>query len=415
MGKTIELSLHALSYGGEAIGRYKDKAVFVPYAIPGERVRAELVEEAAHYSRARLVKVLEPSPARVEPPCPYFGAEGCGGCQLQHIAYPVQARLKGLVVADQFRRIGKFEEPPVLEPIADETGWEYRNHARLRVTAEGRPGFLAANSHEVVPVEDCLILHPLLRELYTSLDMMQPDVEQMELRVGTATGDLMLVLQTIDEEPPVLEVDFPMSIVQVCHDTVSAPLIGLDYITEEIHGRPFRISATSFYQVNTALAGQLVDLVLEALDLEGDEKVLDVYCGVGLFSAFLSQEAGSVLGIEINPEAVADARYNLRDAENVTFMEGEVEELLPEIEGPVDAVVLDPPRSGVERETLDALLALGPARIAYVSCDPATLARDARRIVDAGYTLEWVQPVDLFPQTYHVECVALLSRVMAMD
>ena len=408
MSETFELHVTAMAHGGDAIGRHNGRTVFVPFAIPGERVRVELVEERKHFVRARLLEVLEPSPVRVAPPCPYF--EYCGGCHFQHIAYEAQVQIKGLVVVDQFRRVGKFEEPPVFEPLPDASGWEYRNHARFHITAEGRPGFLAANSHEIIPIEDCLIMHPLLSQLHTSLDLLLPDVEQLELRVGTATGELMLLLQTYDEEPPALEVDFPISIVQVCHDTLPVPLIGLDYITEIVHGREFRISATSFYQVNSMQAERLVEIVLGALDLEGHEIVLDAYCGVGLFTAFIAEEAGAVVGIEINGASVADAVFNLADAPNVTLIEGQVEDVLPDLEEAFDAVVLDPPRTGLDPVTLDTLVTAAPTRIVYVSCDPATLARDARRLVDAGYTLEWVQPVDLFPQTFHIETVALLTR-----
>lgn len=407
MSHTFELKVTAMAHGGDAIGRHEGRTVFVPFAIPGERLRVELVEERKHFVRARVLEVLEPSPVRVTPPCPYFGR--CGGCHFQHIAYEAQVQIKGLVVVDQFRRVGKFESPLVFEPLPDPAGWEYRNHARFHTTAEGQPGFLAADSQEIIPIADCLIMHPLLSQLYTSLDMLLPDVEQLELRVGTATGDLMLLLQTYDEEPPALEVDFPVSIVQVCHDTLPAPLIGLDYITEIVHGREFRISATSFYQVNSAQAERLVEIVLGALDLEGDEIVLDAYCGVGLFTAFIAEEAGAVVGIEINSASVADAVFNLADAQNVTLIEGQVEDVLPDLEELLDAVVLDPPRTGLELAVLDALVAKHPGRIVYVSCDPATLARDARRLVDAGYTLEWVQPVDLFPQTFHIESVALLT------
>lgn len=408
MAELIELKLFALSHGGEAIGRHAGRAIFVPYAIPGERVRVEIVEEAKRFARARLVEVLEPSPVRVEPPCPYFGE--CGGCHLQHIAYPVQAQLKGLVVLDQFQRIGKFENPPVLEPFPDESGWDYRNHARFRTTADGHLGFLAGQSNRVVPIDDCLIVHPLLCQLCHSLDMVLPEVEWVELRAGTATGDLMVVLQTDDDEPPLLEVDFPLSIVQVRSDEAVIPLIGLDYILESVNGREFRISATSFYQVNSVQAGRLVELVLEALDFKGYEKVLDAYCGVGLFTAFLVEQAGFVVGIEADHDAVVDARHNLADADNVEFHEGLVEKVLPTLEIAFDAVVLDPPRTGLELPVLDALVARGPERLVYVSCDPATLARDARRLVNGGYTLEWVQPVDLFPQTYHIENVALFTK-----
>ncbi len=410
MSETFEIIPFAMAHGGDALGRYEGRAIFVPYTMPGERVRVELIEDHKRYARARLVEILDPAPARVAPPCPYFGPSKCGGCQFQHIAYPTQVQVKGRVVIDQLERIGKFKDPPVLEPISDETGWEYRNRALFRTTDEGYPGFLSAGTQDVYPVGDCLIVHPLLSRLYRSLHMKQPDVEKMELRVGTATGDLMVVIQTYDEESPSLEVDFPLSIVQVRHDTTPTPLVGLDYITEVVRGREFRISATSFFQVNSNQAAQLVELVLEALALQGDEVVVDAFCGVGLFTAFIAEQASLVVGIELNPDAIDDAVYNLANAENVTLLEGLVEHALPEIEQPIDAVVLDPPRAGMERAALDALVHHAPERIVYVSCDLATFARDSRRLVEKGYTLAWVQPVDLFPQTYHIETVALLTR-----
>jgi 23S rRNA (uracil1939-C5)-methyltransferase len=415
MSDTFVVKLDAMAHGGEAIGRHEGRAVFVPYAIPGERVRVEVEEDRARttrgrFARARLVDILDPSPARVSPPCPHFGPDACGGCQWQHIDYQVQSRIKGLVTVDQFQRVGKFEDPMIFEPLLDETGWEYRNHALFRVNSEGRLGFLSARSHDVYPIDDCMILHPLLSGLYQSLEMTYPELEWMELRAGTATGDLLVLLQAKEEEPPALEVDFPLSIVQIRHDDAIAPLIGLDYIIESVHEREFRISATSFYQVNSAQAARLVEVVMGALEPQGHEKVLDAYCGVGLFTAFLGEEVGLVTGIEAHSTAVADARHNLGDADNVMILEGTVEEMLPTIDHKFDAAVVDPPRSGLDREALDALVAHAPERIVYVSCDPATLARDAQRLVKQGYTLQWVQPVDLFPQTYHIENVALLTR-----
>lgn len=410
MKDTFDVKLDSMAHGGEAIGRYENRAIFVPYAIPGEVVRVQIEEDKGRYARARLLDVLQPSPARVTPLCPHFGADACGGCQFQHIDYAVQAQLKGLIVVDQFRRVGKFPEPPILEPLPDEVGWEYRNHALFRPNAEGRLGFLSARSHDVYPVDDCLILRPPLRDLYPKLGTVYPGLVWMELRVGTAEDDLMVALQTEDDEPPALEVDFPLSIVQICQDDAIAPLIGLDYITETVYDHPFTISATSFYQVNSTQAMRLAELVMGALDLRGSEKTLDAYCGVGLFTAFMSEEAASVVGIEAHPTAVADARRNLAGRDNVTVLEGLVEDLLPDLDAPLDAAVVDPPRTGLEPEALDALVAHGPRRIAYVSCDPATLARDAQRLVRQGYALEWVQPVDMFPQTFHIECVALFTR-----
>ncbi len=409
--EVLELKVDALAHGGEAIGRdATGRAVFVPYAIPGERVRVAVVERHRRYARARLLEVLTPSPARVEPRCPHFGPGRCGGCHWQHIDTSIQPLLKGKIVADQLQRVGHIADPPVLEPLPDPTGWAYRNHALFRVSAEGKLGFFRSGSHHVYAVDRCPILHPLLAELFDALDVAYPALEAMELRVGTATGDRMVVFQARDEEPPLLEVELPASVVQIRHDGATAPLVGLDYITERVHGRPLRISATSFYQVNTAQAEVLVSLVLGAVDPQGGERVLDVYCGVGLFTAFLADEVGEVIGVEWHPDAVADARHNLAGADNVTIVAGPAEEVLLTLEGPFDAVVVDPPRTGVGREALAALMALAPVRFVYVSCDPATLARDARRLLDGGYHLAWVQPVDMFPQTYHIESVALFTR-----
>jgi 23S rRNA (uracil1939-C5)-methyltransferase len=399
-----------MAHGGDAIGRHKGRAIFVPYSIPGEQVRAEIIDDRKRYARAKLIEVLEPSQARVEPRCPYFGYDKCGGCQWQHIDTTVQTRMKGLITIDQLQRIGKFESPAVFEPIPDEVGWEYRNHALFRVDPDGRLGFLAARSHNVYPIKDCLILHPLLSQLFQSLDMVYPELEWLELRAGTATNNLMLLLQAKEEESPSLEVDFPLSIVQIRHDDAVAPLIGLDYILEHVHDQEFRISATSFFQVNSAQAAQLVNIVMGALDLKGHEHVLDAYCGVGLFTAFIAEEAGSVTGIEVNPPAVADARHNLAHLDNATLLEGPVLAMIHEVNRKIDAVLVDPPRTGLEPEVVDALDECSPERIVYVSCDPATLARDCSRLVKHGYSLEWVQPVDLFPQTYHIENVALLVR-----
>ncbi len=410
MTKTIVLKLDAMAHGGEALGRYDDQVIFVPYTIPGEEVRAEIVEDHERYARARLLEVLTPSPARVEPPCPFFGQARCGGCQWQHIDTPVQAPMKGLVTFDQLKRIGHFPDPPVFEPLPDETGWAYRNHALFRTDPQGRLGFLSAGSHSIYPIDDCLIVHPLLSSLLQSLDMTYPELEWLEMRVGAATGDLMLLLQAKEEESPSLEVDFPVSIVQIRHDDAIAPLIGLDYIIERVHDRDFRISATSFFQVNSAQAAQLVSIVLGALDLDGNACVLDAYCGVGLFTAFIAEEVAHVIGIEANPPAIIDARHNLSNFDNVTLLAGPVEELLPEVTETLDAMVVDPPRSGLAPEMVDAIAAQEPRQVVYVSCDPATLARDCRRLVRQGYNLEWIQPVDLFPQTYHIENIALLVR-----
>lgn len=403
----LTLSMTGMAHGGAALGRHEGKVIFVPYALPGETVQVEIVEDKGRYAHARLLEVLEPVADRVNPPCPYFGPQGCGGCQLQHAAYGAQVRFKADIVADQLTRIGRFVNPPVRPPISDPTGWAYRNRARFHPSEEGGLGFRAASTHRVVPIDSCLILHPLVAELYDALDLELGGLESVTLRAGTATGERMVIFGMEGDQPPSLATDLPVSCVLLLSDGRHANLVGRNYLTERVAGRAYRISAPSFFQVNTHQAEHLVRLVLEYLDPRSTEVILDGYAGVGLFSLPLAERAGLVIAVEWDAAAVEDLLENAADADNIQVVEGPVAALLADLEEPLDAAVVDPPRTGLDREALDGLIAAAPSRIVYVSCDPATLARDGRRLSDAGYRLVEVQPVDMFPQTYHVETVSL--------
>jgi len=415
MMTTFKLELTTITHGGAALGRHEGRAIFVPYVLPGETARVEITEDKGRYAFARPVEVLQPSPDRVEPPCPHFGlaasgGAGCGGCQWQHADYPAQLRFKAEIVADQLARIGKIAEPSVRPTIPDPEGWAYRNHAQFRPASGGRMGFQAAASNRTVAIDACPVLHPLLADLYATLDLELENLLRLSLRTGTATGDRMLVFETNDDLPPGLESDLPVSCVLLLSDGQHANLIGSNHITEVVAGRAYRVSAPSFFQVNTPQAAQLVRLVTEYLDLQGGETVLDAYCGVGLFTAHLAERAGLVIGIESHPAAVEDLLENTAEFDNVDVIEGPVEAVLPDLDMSIDAAVVDPPRAGLDRFALDALIEHSPVRLVYVSCDPATLARDAKRLTAAGYRLGEVQPVDMFPQTYHVESVALFTH-----
>jgi len=408
------LQLTAIAHGGAALGRHEGRVIFVPYALPGETARVEITEDKGRYAFARLVEVLEPSPDRAEPPCPHFSPTGCGGCQWQHARYEAQLRFKTEIVAEQLTRIGKIAAPlPVRQAglvhptLPDGSGWAYRNHAQFHPSPDGGLGFQSAASHETVAIDECPILHPLLSDLYDALDLDLEGLLRLSLRVGAATEDLMLIFEMEDDLPPALEIDLPVSCVLLLSDGVHVNLIGHNHITETVAGHTYRISAPSFFQVNTPQAAQLVRLVTEYLDLQGDEAVLDAYCGVGLFTTHLAERAGLVIGVEQSPAAVADLLENTAEQDNVDVIEGPVEAVLPDLDIPFDAAVVDPPRAGLDRFALDALVERRPARLVYVSCDPATLARDAQRLVRGGYSLVQVQPVDMFPQTHHVESVAL--------
>jgi len=407
MRERFKLQLTNMAHGGDALGRFEGKVIFVPYAIPGEEALVEIVEDKGSYARAQLVEILSPSPHRVAPPCPHFGPGKCGGCQWQHIAYPAQLEFKAAVVGNQLARIGRLPDAPVKRPIPSASPWHYRNHVQLSVSGDGQLGFVATDGRRVEAIEVCYLLHPFLEELFAALELELPELARLSLRAGINTGHQMMIFETHDDLPPALESDLPVSCVLLLSDGTPVNLIGSNYITEVVAGRRFRISASSFFQVNTAAAEELVRVVGEYLAPAGDETLLDAYCGVGTFALNLADKVGQVIGVEEDAGAVADACLNAAELANVELIEGSVEAFLPQLDRAIDLAVLDPPRQGCKPEVLTALIKLAPRRIVYVSCDPAILARDARRLADGGYQLLEVQPVDMFPQTYHIESVAL--------
>ena len=402
----VELS--DLAHGGEAVGRLDGKAVFVAGGIPGERVRVEITEDARRFSRARLVQVLDPSPDRVAPPCPYYGA--CGGCHLQHIHYERQLALKTEVVRTQLQRVAGIAEPHVLPMVGMAEPWGYRNQVQLHVRGNA-VGYQRPQSHAIVPVDRCLIAHPLLGTMWPR--EAPASVERVILRAGTATGERLALLEAATL-PDVAALSLPAEVaIAVDLNPRLVALRHAPWFHERLLGREFRVSARVFFQNNTAGAERLIQQVGAWLELEPHAALLDAYCGGGAFMLSLLPSGGRCLGIESSSEAIADARLNARTtgaAERAYFEVGDVGRALAQRPVRCDAVVLDPPRGGCSAEALAGIAATGARRIAYVSCDPATLARDIGRLARDGYRLERVQPVDMFPQTYHIECVALLER-----
>jgi 23S rRNA (uracil1939-C5)-methyltransferase len=404
----IELSMEAMAHGGRALGRRAGKVVFVSGAIPGEVVRVRVVEERKRWMRAEIISLVEASPQRVEPPCPYFGV--CGGCHFQHIRYPAQLDYKRQVVIEQLRRIGHLQTPPVLPAIGMDEPWLYRNHVQFSVDEAGRLGFMAVNSHDVIPIDRCLLLHPLLDELYVALDLDWPELTELSLRAGIHSGERMCILETADGLAPDLEVDFPLSCVLRLDDGTDVVLIGQSAYHEVLKGRRFRISAGSFFQVNTAQTEVMLDVVERYLEPGADDVLLDVYCGVGTLGLSVQDRVGRVIGVEEHPAAIADARANAGQATRATFVQGKAEAVLPGLGEHVSRAIVDPPRQGCKPAVLAEITHFNPWRIVYVSCDPATLARDALQLTADGYELIQVQPVDMFPQTYHVETISLWQR-----
>lgn len=401
-----------MAHGGAALGRHEGRVIFVAGGIPGERVRVKITEDKGRFAHARLVDVLEPSPDRVMPRCPHV--PDCGGCQWQHIAYPRQLALKADIVRDQLTRIAGVADPLVGPTLAAPAPWGYRNRVTFSIGKDNQLGFQRAASHDVVPIAECHIADPRLMAVYEDLDLDLPGLVRLTLVAGSEEDDLLIAFETERDEAPGLNVDFPISCVHLVGGDEAIPvnMIGNNHVTQWVAGHTYRVSAGRFFQVNTAVAETLVALVCQWLDPSPDDTVLDAYCGVGLFTLPLAERAGLVIAIESDPGATEDLLLNLGESENVEAIEGLVEAVLPDLveSEPLHSAVVDPPRQGLDVAAVDALVDDGPPRLVYVSCDPATLARDVKRLSRGGYTLGNVQPVDMFPQTYHIETVALLTR-----
>ncbi len=451
-GDTLDLTIDDLAFGGEGVGRSQGYVVFVRGGLPGDRLRVRLVEARPRFGRGVIDAVLTPSPDRVEAPCPYVGR--CGGCRLQHLAYAAQLAFKEKQVRDCLTRIGglpPFELRPIL-PAPEPFG--YRNKMEFTVApraggAEGPPliGLHEADRYDVVlDIERCLLQSEAMNGLLTAMreevaargltvhdaDTGQGLLRFVTVREGRHTGERMV---NVVAAAPDLEALGPLAealrarvpsttsvVLNVNAKKASVAvgseehlLLGREHITESLGGLRFQVSAGSFFQTNTVQAERLFALVEEAGAFDGSETVLDLYSGTGAITLLLARRSRQVWGIEVSAASVADAVRNAQanGIENCTFRVGEVRHVLPELvrEGVrAEVVVADPPRAGFHPKALAALVALGPPRLVYVSCNPATLARDLGDLARQGYRVVWVQPVDMFPQTPHIEVVARLQR-----
>ena len=470
-GDSVLLTIDDLAFGGEGVGRADGYVIFVPGGVPGDRVRVRIEQARSRFGRGAIESIEEPSPHRVEAPCPYFGR--CGGCRLQHVAYPAQLAFKSKQVADVLERLGDlsgFELRPI---IGAPEIYGYRNKMEFTVTrtlhpepfarggrdprslaaAEGTErGQIVVGLHEadrydsVLDVERCLLqsneMNALLdeaRRFFVEQGLSAYDQESGEgllrflmLREGRRTGEVMANVVTagpaVSELAPLTErlharVPQTSSVVMNVNPKKASVAVGVeehllggrDHVREQIGGLTFQISANSFFQTNTVQAERLFELVLQSTELGGGETVIDLYSGTGAISLLLARRCRRVYGIEVAQAAVDDAALNAaaNAIGNCTFLVGEVRFVLPSLIAKgvsAEVVVADPPRAGFHPKALHALLQLAPSRIVYVSCNPSTLARDVGELVRGGYRLRWVQPVDMFPHTPHIEAVARLDK-----
>ena len=329
--------------------------------------------------------------------------------------YELQLKAKTDILREQFRRIGRIDEPPVHEAVPSPSPWNYRNHVQFHLTKDGRLGYVSASQPPspdlpILPITECHLPEPAINELWPALEF-EPgtDVDRVGVRCG-ADDELMVVLESASPEVPELDMEAGISVIHTFDDH-SAVLAGDDHIRMQVLGRDFRVSAPSFFQVNTAMAGQMVRHILENLPTpQPHSTILDTYCGAGLFSAFLAPLCDRLIAIESSPSACEDFAFNLDEFENVELYEDLAGNVLSSLDVQPDVILVDPPRFGLEPAALDGILRLAPQTIVYVSCDPSTLARDARRFVDGGYRLRSSTPFDLFPQTYHIESISWFER-----
>ncbi|MBO8157205.1 MAG: 23S rRNA (uracil(1939)-C(5))-methyltransferase RlmD [Bacillaceae bacterium] len=445
--QVIELKFSDLTHEGNGVGKIDGYPLFVPYALPGEKGKVKVVKVKKNFGYGRLMELTEESPERVEPKCEVY--RQCGGCQLQHMSYQMQLEMKHKQVTDALRKIGHITDVPVHPVIGMDEPWRYRNKVQIPVgEREGglMAGFYQKRSHRMIDMSTCHIqdedndrMVETVRRIAEEAGIKPYDEEKhrgvlrhIMVRTGQKTKDIMVVLITRTRDLPhkikIIEgirEAFPnvKSIVQnvnpkrtnVIMGEETRVLWGDEYIYDEIGDIRFAISARSFYQVNPTQTEKLYNKALEYAQLSGNETVIDAYCGIGTISLFLAQRSKKVYGVEVVPEAVDDAKRNARlnGIDNAEFFVGEAEKVMPwwKAQGlQPDVIVVDPPRKGCDEKLLEAIVDMQPDRVVYVSCNPSTLARDLKFLEEHGFETKEVQPVDMFPQTSHVECCSLTIR-----
>lgn len=444
--QTFPLTIKRLGINGEGVGYFKRQVVFVPGALPGEEVVVEATKVQPKFAEGRIKKIRKKSPYRVQPPCPVY--EECGGCQLQHLRYDQQLKEKRDIVIQSLERHTKLavEQLDIRETIGMEDPWNYRNKSQFQVgNRDGKilAGLYGINSHKLVNIQQCVVQHPLTNKATESVKRILQDlnipiynektrkgiVRTIVARVGIQTGELQIVLITSQKNLPQKDVLVQKikkavpevkSIVQnvngqktsLIFGDESVTLEGADFIQETLGDLQFELSARTFFQLNPEQTIRLYNEVKEAADLTGKEKVVDAYCGVGTIGLWIADKAGEIRGMDIIRESIDDAKKNAErhGMKHAEYVVGKAEEVMPKWvkEGwRPDVVIVDPPRTGLDQQLLKTILQVKPKKVVYVSCNPSTLAKDIA-VLAPKYKVNYMQPVDMFPQTSHIEVVTQL-------
>lgn len=412
--RTVEMSIYDIASGGEGIGRYKKQNYFVPFTIPGEKLTVQITNPKE--KKAMGVALLGASGDRIRSRCTHFGAMGCASCQWQHMNYEAQVALKTDILISELERAGFDSDAIGLEmTIPAPEIWHYRTQADFFPTPDGGLGFWSDDKHESIPLEECHTIREDVWQLFEELNLQVPNLTNVRIQVGS-DDTAMVVIRTRDETIPELESTLPLSINFVLNDNVPVNLVGSTHIRQTIFDKSFRVTAGTQFRTYPAQIEKMIDIVADYLNPQADDEILDLYGGVGVFSAFLAPLVSRITYIDSYPPAATDAEDNLAESDNVDIVEGAVEEVLPDLlEDEAVAftgAVIDPSRQGLSAEALDGITAFNMERLVYVSQNPSSFAKDAKQLVkNHGYQLTKVQPIDFDPQTYHVQSVALFERI----
>jgi 23S rRNA (uracil1939-C5)-methyltransferase len=454
-GQVISLDITDLNHTGDGVGRFQDWVVFVPDSVPGDRLQVKLTHFKSNYTQGQILQILEPSPQRVRPAC--IVADKCGGCQWQHLAPALQRQTKQEHLHSALKHIGKFENPELQPLLSNQVDLGYRNKATYPLArsqaGQVQAGYYRRQSHRLINLNQCPVqdsrLDPLLKEIKADIQLQgwsiydesqkRGKLRHLSLRLGRRTGEILLTLVSTQASLANLQaqaeiwlgrypqlVGVTLNLQPQANNLIFGPetqvLAGKGSCREIFAGLEFELAADTFFQINTEVAELLLEKILAQLNCGDVKTVLDAYCGIGTFTLplarYLAHLNPQIIGIESHPRAVQQAQHNARlnGIEHITFLEGTVETLLPQLTTPPDLVWLDPPRKGVSPQVLNQLLAWCPETIAYISCQPATLARDLQILCAQGtYRPLWIQGADFFPQTRHLECAVILKAQSRND